>query len=146
MKDFFKDIFLYHYKTNQNLLEAMELHSTEVSVELLDIFSHSINAHQIWNARILGRKGLGVFQRHELHHCKAWNKQNYFDTVDIIESHKLDQTVAYENSQGEPFKNTIGEILFHVSNHFSHHRGPLVLVMRKEGMEPPVTDYIFYKR
>lgn len=146
MKDFFKDIFLYHYKTNEQLLKTLEIHPAELPGEMLDIFSHSINAHQLWNARIMGRKGLGVFQRHELHHCKAWNKQNYFDTIDIIESHNLDQAVAYKNSQGEPYSNTIEQILFHISNHFSHHRGQLVQLMRKSGMELPVTDYIFYKR
>lgn len=146
MKDFFKKIFLYHYKTNQKLLEAMELASEENSEELLDIFSHSINAHQLWNARIMGRKGLGVFQRHEWHHCEAWNKQNYFDTVDIIEAMKLEDTIDYTNSQGMKCQNSIEDILFHISNHFSHHRGQLVRVMREAGIKPPVTDYIFYKR
>jgi uncharacterized damage-inducible protein DinB len=146
MKDFFKDIFLFHYKTNQQLLEAMEHSVAEKTEEMLDIFSHSINAHQIWNARILERKGLGVFQRHEIHHCQAWNKQNYFDSVDIIESRDLDETIFYENSRADSYSNTIGEILFHISNHFSHHRGQLAQIMRKAGMAPPITDYIYYKR
>ena len=146
MKEFLKDIFLYHFKTNEQLLNTMEIYSNGPSEEMLDIFSHSINAHQIWNARIMGRKGLGVFQRHELQHCKAWDKQNYFDTVDIIEAHQLEESIQYENTKGASYENTVEEILFHIANHFSHHRGQLVQLMRKAGMNPPVTDYIFYKR
>jgi uncharacterized damage-inducible protein DinB len=42
--------------------------------------------------------------------------------------------------------NSIQQILFHVANHFSHHKGQIISDLRQSGIDPIVIDYIFYKR
>ena len=37
-------------------------------------------------------------------------------------------------------------MLFHFVNHSTYHRGQIASNLKEHGIEPLVTDYIFYKR
>src|SRR5690606_36056016 len=118
----------------------------KISERTIPLFSHIVNAHQIWNSRILHKKALGVHQLHSHEKCKKLDTTNYFDTLNILSELDLNTIIKYKNSKGDEFENSIQQILFHVSNHFSHHRGQIISDLRQNGIEPIVTDYIFYKR
>lgn len=146
MKAFFKDIFEYHHHFNQKLIEQLIENQNLLPQRTVPIFSHSINAHQIWNARIKLKDKLGVHQVHSLQECQIIDNENYNETLAILEARDLSERIIYSNSIGNEFNNTIQEILYHVSNHFSHHKGQIISDIRQSGIEPIVTDYIFYKR
>lgn len=146
MKAFFKDIFEYQHHFNQILANVFAENKEKISSRTVSLFSHVINAHQIWNARILGGKPLGVHQLHSLEDCKRLDHQNFKDTLEILDKVDLQKNINYTNSKGKNFSNSVQEILFHISNHSTHHKGQLISDLRSCGMEPPVTDYIFYKR
>lgn len=146
MKDFFRDIFEYHYHTNQELSKLLLKSHDKISEKIVALFSHSVNAHQIWNARIGIGKELGVHDIHPLDRCKKMDVDNYKSTLIIISDFEFDRVIEYQNSKGGQFKNTVSEILFHISNHTSHHRGQIMANLRQIGVEPFITDYIFYKR
>ncbi|MBI3466927.1 MAG: hypothetical protein HY000_28265 [Planctomycetes bacterium] len=44
------------------------------------------------------------------------------------------------------YRNTVCDILIHVVNHSSYHRGQLAILLGQEEKTPPVTDYIAYLR
>lgn len=146
MKPFFKSIFDYHHYFNQKLIELFLEHSGSISKRTIPLFSHCLNAHQIWNARILKTDSFGVHQLHALKNCKDIDKTNYVDTLKIIDTFDFEETINYTNSKGDNFENTVQDILFHIANHFTHHKGQLISDLRQQEIEPPVTDYIFYKR
>lgn len=146
MNDFFKDIFEYHHHINQKLADLLLETSDDVREKIIPIFAHSVNAHQIWNARILKRNPFGVHQLHPIRVCKTIDNTNYTNTIKILTEFDLNTHIHYQNTKGKTFRNSIQQILFHVSNHFSHHRGQLVTVLRQHGIEPIITDYIFCKR
>jgi uncharacterized damage-inducible protein DinB len=50
--------------------------------------------------------------------------------------------VGYTNSKGEPWTNTVEEILTHVVIHSTYHRGQIASDLRNAGLEPAYTDYI----
>lgn len=53
----------------------------------------------------------------------------------------------YKNLKGERFKQPVVEILLHVFNHGTYHRGQLVNMLRQAGIEKiPATDYIVFSR
>jgi uncharacterized damage-inducible protein DinB len=54
--------------------------------------------------------------------------------------------VVYQNSKGETFRNEIGEIIQHLSNHGTYHRGNIATMIRQLGYEAISTDYIYYIR
>jgi uncharacterized damage-inducible protein DinB len=53
----------------------------------------------------------------------------------------------YHNSKRESFKQPIYQMLLHVFNHGSYHRGQLVNMLRQLGIEKiPATDFIVWSR
>ena len=146
MIEFFKDIFEYHNHFNQKLADLLIVNSNKITERTIPLFSHSINAHQIWNSRILETKSLAVHQIHTLEKCKELDDQNYNDSLDILSDFDLSKKISYKISGGIEFENSIQQILFHIANHFTHHRGQIISDLRQSGIEPIITDYIFYKR
>lgn len=146
MKEFFKDIYEYHNHFNQKLIEQLTEYVNSLSDRTIPLLSHSINAHQIWNARIMDKEKLGVHQEHTLQECKRIDNENYQQTLKILNERNMDEKINFKNSKGTEFNNSIQQILFHVANHFSHHKGQIISDLRQSGIDPIVTDYIFYKR
>lgn len=144
---FFKDMFDYHHHFNQKLADQLNGILTSLPQRTVPLFSHSINAHQIWNGRI--RKSTNLLAVHEIHtleQCKKLDRANYLETIDILSECDPDAQIFYKNSKGIEFTNSIQQILFHISNHFSHHRGQIISDIRQSGTAPLITDYIFHKR
>lgn len=146
MKAFFKDIFEYHHHFNQKLAGILETNAAQLNENTLRLFSHTINAHQIWNARISRGKPLGVHDHHSMEMCRKLDCQNLKDTQIILDEYDFSQNITYQNSSGKEFENSIRDVLFHIANHATHHKGQIIAALRQRGVEPPVTDYIFYKR
>lgn len=83
---------------------------------------------------------------HSLIECKKIDNDNYTNVLKIVNECKMDDLIFYKNSKGNQFNNSIQQILFHVVNHFTHHRGQIISDLRQNGIDPIITDYIFYKR
>jgi uncharacterized damage-inducible protein DinB len=147
MKSFFQEMFDYHHYFNKKLMEEFEKHSKDLPERCYPLFCHILNAHQIWNARILGNDpGVAVWDVNPLDLNTARIKENYDTTVKILNTLPFDKNITYKTFKGDGYINTIQDILFHVSNHSTHHRGQIISDFRQSGIEPIVTDYIFYKR
>ena len=74
------------------------------------------------------------------------DNQNYQKTLIMLEEYNLNTEITYQNSKGKKFVNSVEEILFHISNHFTHHKGQIIADLRQNGIEPVITDYIYFKR
>jgi uncharacterized damage-inducible protein DinB len=59
---------------------------------------------------------------------------------------ELAREVAYRNSAGQAFRNSVADILCQVVLHGSYHRGQIAQLVRQGGGEPAPTDYIGYRR
>lgn len=147
MKVFFNQLFDYNFYCNKKLIEeCTKLESVPEKSILL--FSHVLNAHHIWNARILDKKP--VFAVWQLHKLTNWgdihyeNQRNSFEI--LTNSENFEKRIAYENSEGKAYTNTIQDILFHIINHSTHHRSQISMDLRNNGLEPIPLDFIFYKR
>ena len=146
MKAFLQNLFAYHHHFNLLLCEQLQTQEELLPQRTVPLFCHCLNAHQIWNARILGNETRGVHEVHPLELCNALDQENYEHSLRILEERTLDERIAYTNSKGMTYDNSILDILFHVCNHFTHHKGQIISDIRQSGAEPIVTDYIFYKR
>lgn len=58
----------------------------------------------------------------------------------------LDERVVYTSTDGGVFSNTVAEVLGHVVNHSSYHRGQIAMLVATTGAEPAVTDWIYRTR
>ena len=147
MKVFFNQLLDYNFYCNKKLIEAcvaME-HVPEKSVQL---FSHILNAHHIWNARIMGKKPEhDVFEIHDMNNWQDIHYENQRSSFEITTNEEdFEKRIDYENSKGRLFTNTVQDMLFHIINHSTHHRGQIAADFRKNDIEPFPLDYIFYKR
>ena len=64
---------------------------------------------------------------------------NFFRGLD---DKALATSVAYVNTKGAHFKNTVGDITTHVLAHGAYHRGQIASSLRDAGIDPAYTDFI----
>lgn len=146
MKLFFKELFEYTHHYNQKLSEVFIENPEKTSEKALKLFSHMLNAHQIWNNRIEPRQSTsGVWELRAIEDFKDIDTSNFEHALHIVDTFDLNENVNYSTSKGQPFSNSIRDILFHIINHSTYHRGQIATEFRLHGMEPLMTDFIFYK-
>src|SRR5712675_664939 len=54
----------------------------------------------------------------------------------------LSQMISYKNTKGEPWTDTVQDILTHVLMHSAYHRGQIASQKRASGQTPAYTDFI----
>ncbi|MBT8765355.1 DinB family protein [Metapseudomonas boanensis] len=57
----------------------------------------------------------------------------------------LTQPLVYRNMRGEPQQRSLAEIITHVVNHGTHHRGQASAALSMMGLETPAMDFIYFK-
>ena len=111
------------------------------------LMAHILNAHLIWLERIKkSPNSIGPFAPQTLEVLLPLNDKNAMATVEVLKSKSLEDRIDYVNSQGQKFENTIHEILIHLFNHSTYHRGQINQLLVAEGHKAMVSDYIFYNR
>ncbi|SRR5690606_24832937 len=147
MKEFFKELFEYSHHFNQKLADIFYDNPDKTSEKAVKVFNHLLNAHQVWNNRIEPRQTtFGIWELHTVQDLKNIDQTNYEQTLYILDNSDLNEMIDYFTTNGQGFNNSIRDILFHVINHSTYHRGQIASEFRLHGLEPLVTDYIFHKR
>lgn len=147
MKNFLKELFEYNHHFNRQLAGDFSDFPEKTSERAVSLFNHLLNAQQIWNNRIDPRGELvGVWEVRETCELVDFDRLNYLHSLEILNKFPLDRTFRYQNSRGQEFGNTVRDTLFHIVNHATYHRGQIATEFRLNGLNPRVTDYIFYKR
>lgn len=60
---------------------------------------------------------------------------------------ELENLLLYKTMKGDVFEQPVKDILLHLNNHGTYHRGQLVTKLREAGVENiPQTDYILFSR
>lgn len=149
MKEHFIQLFTYDLWANTKMIHALQEHDIG-DEKCIYWMSHILNAHTIWQDRIEGRQPkLAVNAAHALDGLEEQFQAFFHSQIEwltIIPPEKYGASVAYANSRGDQFSQTVTEILSHVINHSTHHRAQVAARLRELGVVPPPTDYIFYLR
>lgn len=146
MIDKLVDLFEYTHHYNQKIIKLVKDYTPKIDERTIALINHTINAQQIWNARILGEETFEVWQVNPLEDLEEINHQNFLTSIQIVQNFNLDNRIGYQNSKGTKFENSVFEMLFHAINHSTYHRGQINSLLKQKGIEPLLTDYIFYKR
>lgn len=147
MRQFFQDLFSYQLHYNHELYNLFSVNPEAYPNKSVTLYNHMLNAHQIWNNRIQKLYTLfQVWQIHSWSEIPAIIEQNHLQSMQIISSADLNTTIAYKTTTGELFTNSVKDILFHIINHTTYHRGQMAMLFRDHGVEPLKSDYIVYKR
>jgi len=146
MKNFFINKFEYNHYSNQQLILGIENTPSAYSKKAQTLIGHTFNAQNIWNHRLLGKEPtLEVWEVFEIVQLQGLNNENHQLSLHILEVMDLTSTVNYKSSKGDSFSNSVENILFHIINHSTYHRGQLMTELKLNGMTTISTDFIFYK-
>lgn len=146
MKEKLIDLFEYTYHFNREMIKIISENISKTDEKTISLINHTLNAQQVWNSRVLGEKSFEVWQINLFESLEEINQKNFQKSIQIVENSDLDQRIEYQNSRGTKFENSIFEMLFQAINHSTYHRGQINSLLKQNGIEPLLTDYIFYKR
>lgn len=149
MLSYLNDLYAYNYWANQQYIQKVE-DSHFQHPKFFQLFSHLLNAQSIWLSRINGEiEKYNVWQVHQAVNFSKMNEENNQITQQLLKrltATDLDRSIDYVNSQGVRYQNKIKDILVHAVNHATYHRAQCATLMKENGVQPPVTDFIAYKR
>lgn len=161
MKEILQQLSSYNIWANNLLLATIknlpgDLHQKEIASSfnsLQNTLLHMWNAESIWWQRMKLQERIlepmkdfkgnmddvisGLTQQNR--HWKEW--------IANAQEHHLVHVFQYQNKKGEQFKQPLYQMLVHVFNHGTYHRGQLVNMLRQLGVEKiPATDFIVWCR
>jgi uncharacterized damage-inducible protein DinB len=110
------------------------------------LLAHVAAAERLWLHRLEGDPEPVV----------VWPEQSLLETAaalaglderwaaffDALTPERLDEAIAYTNTKGERWTNTVGDILTHVVTHSAYHRGQVATALRAADHTPAYTDFI----
>ena len=148
MQAYFKQMLEYDYVSNLTILELLKKRDAgnQRPVELL---SHILSAQKIWLDRIQHQpQSVERFMDRNLDAIKADLDLYHQQWLQWLSSTRIDfnSVLHYKNIAGQPFSNKLVDIVAHVFNHGTHHRGQIGVMLKDEGFTLPVMDYIAYVR
>ena len=161
MKEILTDLSFYNIWANQLLLDTInQLAEEKQKQELPSSFKslyktvlHMLDAEGIWWQRMKlleritrlsdGFNGdMKELSNNFLHQNRQWS-----EWINNANDHQLQHVFQYQNFKGEQFKQPIYQMLLHVFNHGTYHRGQLVNMLRQLDVEKiPCTDFIAWSR
>ncbi|MBC7833628.1 MAG: DinB family protein [Phycisphaerales bacterium] len=120
-------------------------------VRAVEIFSHIQAARRVWLWRIgtAQRPEDGVFPVWPLGKALAEHAamdEQWGAYMNALTPAHLEVNIDYRNMEGIAYTNTVSDIITHVINHSSYHRGQLARLLAESGLKPPVTDFIVFAR
>lgn len=141
-------LFKYDYWANTRILSSLsQLPASDESA--LCIIAHILLAQEVWFSRLIGGSAPSVWEKLTLDQC-AVKVSGIFSAfspyIEKLNNEEVNKTVNYKNTKGEAFSNTVEEILTHLFNHGTYHRGQIVERMKGKLQTMPVTDLIVFLR
>lgn len=161
MKQLLLQYASYTIWANRKIIECINnLSNDQINREITSSFSsiyktvlHILDAENIWWQRVKLAEHIerpsdsfdGSFEE-LVKKLEAQSKQ-WEEWVSNASDNQLNHVFSYQNSKKELFKQPMYEMLLHLFNHGTYHRGQLVTMLRQLGVEKiPPTDYILFSR
>jgi len=147
MKVFFKDKFEYNFECNTRVIAQIEANPHAYTARIQKLICHTLNAQNVWTTRILRTPNTqGVWELFDLNDLQQLNIDNHNLSIQMLAETKLEETMEYVDTIGETFSNKIEDMVYHMINHGTYHRGQIIADLKAEGVTPIPTDFIFLKR
>ncbi|MCX6170022.1 MAG: hypothetical protein NTX65_11815 [Ignavibacteriales bacterium] len=148
MNEHFINLFEYNIWANNRIFSALKLvlHPTQ---KILEIMSHLVLSQETWLGRIQGKHTNSFWDKVELDLLEKRSQLNNEEWLKLLNSSSKNDLVkkySYQNTKGESFETSLQDIITHIINHSTYHRAQINLLLRQNGHEPAVTDYIYYTR
>jgi uncharacterized damage-inducible protein DinB len=155
-----KELYAYNRWANNEILDAVaELSDQQFTRDLGSSFAsvrdtlvHIMAADWIWLSRWQGvsptqeppgwaNSGLAELR-------SEWQELEQQRTafLDSLDEARLNDVMVYRNKAGTRFETPVWQMLRHVVNHSTYHRGQVTTMLRQLGVRARSTDLILYYR
>ena len=117
-----------------------------------DTLVHIYGAEWVWLERWHGRSHGGLPPTTGFSNLEAVHRQleeldrSLIDYVDSLTSEDLQRVHNYKTTSGVPQAQPSWQMLQHVANHSTYHRGQVATMLRQLGAKPVSTDLILFYR
>ena len=82
METFFKELFQYNNHFNQEIISVLTKNSERASEKCIELLSHILNAHQIWNCKFHpGQLPYGRWEIHQIQDFYEIDKKNFEQSI-----------------------------------------------------------------
>ena len=156
-----KDIqYLYDYNrwANARMIEAAskltaeqfttDLQSSHRSVR--DTLAHILAAQWIWLERWKGTSPKALLDPSDFPTVESVRKRlsevesECAGFIDGLTDESLGEAITYTNTKGEQWTYPLGQMLQHVANHSTYHRGQVTTMLRQLGAEVSPVDLLVF--
>jgi uncharacterized damage-inducible protein DinB len=154
-------LIAFHYWARNRMLDALDPLTTEQLTReiggsfgsIRNTVAHTLWAERAWLARWKHEAPINPLAADKFPDLasirNAWNEQEtelrrFFDAITETE---LRAEIAYKTLAGVDSRSILWQMLQHVVNHATYHRGQVTTLLRQLGMAPPkATDLILFYR
>jgi uncharacterized damage-inducible protein DinB len=150
-------LFAYNRWANAQVLDALSqlteeqlkrnLSSSHGSVH--GTLTHILAAEWVWLMRCKGVSPAALFDPADFsldslsaELAEVEREQKRF--IDELAEQSLSTVVSYTNTKGEQWAYPLNQILQHVANHSTYHRGQVITMLRQLGADAVMTDFLVY--
>ena len=150
MVNHYRRLFDYDRWATARVIEALRA-APRPPERALERMAHVIAGSEMWLSRVhrdaprpdalFPRWGLNEIAERAEAIGRAWSDHigGYTDT-------RLHQPIRYTSTEGAAYESRLHEILTHVVNHATYHRGQIAVDLRAVDLDAPATDYIAMTR
>ena len=153
------NLYEYNYWANHRLLDVVETLSHEQFTKDLrsshggihGTLVHIMAAEEIWLKRWKGESPTGLRKPEEFPTFEAMS--DHWDMVEhemmgfchmLKSDDYITRMTTYKTIEGKSFSQPLYQMMQHLVNHSSYHRGQVSLMLRQLGAEPVPTDFLVF--
>jgi Uncharacterized protein conserved in bacteria len=150
-------LYDYHIWANERMMNHLKSLPGEILLKEVDlgfksiaeVIGHIVSVDEVWFSRIKEEPSASLANKQFSNIEEAGNYMNNLQSQIreyLLSVHDMEKSVTYRNTAGQEFRNSIAEIVQHVVNHGTYHRGNISTILRHLGYSGIQTDYIAYLR
>jgi uncharacterized damage-inducible protein DinB len=153
-------LFLYNQWANRRVIEACAALTEEQYLRGLgssftsvrDTLAHIYGGEWVWHERLFGRSHPGLPPASDFPDLAAVKQKlekkdaQFIEYISNLTPADLDRVIRYRNIWGEEMAPQLWQMLQHLANHGTYHRGQVTTLLRQLGAKPISTDLIAFYR
>ena len=155
--EYFRTLFEYERHSNALSLAALD----EVAEarrnraeyrRALDLHAHIAASRLMWLHRLGAEPTAPLtynppdLSRGEVHELVARMEESWSRYLASVTGEDMDVPLEYASMASGRFRSTKSEIFTHLAGHTWYHRGQIAMLLRALGVNPPMTDHMFWSR
>jgi uncharacterized damage-inducible protein DinB len=156
--DYIKELYSFNRWANARVLDAAAKLTPEAFTKDLrnsfrsvrDTLAHIMSAEWIWLQRWKGTSPKAMLAAEDflkLADIKTrWAEveREQAEFLSRADEESLAKVIPYINTKGESFAYPLWQMMCHVVNHSTYHRGQITTMLRQLGFAPAATDFLLF--